>query len=195
MTWISLLLRTLLLSAIVLGVPTITSRRTGIGFHTSKCLFIWHRLPSYLYVEPDELARLNATVLGSINIEAATSQTHPFAYCLILYNSTELPLKKTRQFSINIHSRYLDPTLDDNRLYETLRLPEPVIHFTSTHCPYLGSSCPPPLSETGIESSRELTVIIPLGQRKHVWFVLPITCLFPLVACISIFVVSKNKSC
>jgi len=188
---------------IIISTPSITSRHISTGFHTrleytidpdpsipARCLFVWHRLPPYLYIEPDELHQLNATILGSINIETATSQSHPFAYCFILYNSSRIPFRNTQAFSINIHSRYLDPTSDDNQQDETLYLPEPVIHFTEGYCPYLGSSCPPPLTETGIESPRELTVTIPVGQQKHLWFVFPVTCLFPLISCSLLFIYS-----
>jgi hypothetical protein len=188
---------------IILSAPGISSRHTSTGFHTrldyvidpdpampTRCLFVWHRLPPYLYVEPDELHQLNATIIGSINIETSTSQSHPFAYCFILYNSSQIPFDHTQTFSINIHSRYLDPNSDGDQQSETLLLPEPVIHFTEERCPRLGSGCPAPLIETGIESPRELTVTIPVGQQKHLWFVLPITCLFPLIGCSLIFLSS-----
>lgn len=186
---------------IIKSAPEISSRHIGHGFHTrleyeidsdpstpSRCLFIWHRLPPYLYVEPDELHQLNATILGTIDIEASTSQSHPFAYCFILYNSTRIPFRHTLKFAINIHSRYLDAKVDDNQEYEILDLPEPVIHFTEKTCPSLGAGCPAPLIETGIESPRELTVTIPVGQQKHLWFVFPITCLFPLIGCSLLFI-------
>lgn len=189
---------------IINSAPQISSRHTGTGFHThleyaidpdpsmpTQCLFVWHRLPPYLYIEPDDLHQLNATIVGTINIEASASQSHPFAYCFILYNSTKIPFRHTQTFSIKIHSRYLDPTTDDNHLYETLDLPEPVIHFTEKHCPNIGSGCPPPLPETGIESPRELYVTIPIGQKKHLWFVIPITCLFPFISCSLLFIYSE----
>jgi hypothetical protein len=118
----------------------------------------------------------------------------------ILYNSTKIPLEDTLAFSINIHSRYLDPKpIDDNQQSETLYLPEPVIHYTEKPCPKLGSGCPAPITETGIESPRELTVTIPVGQEKHLWFVFPITCLFPLISCSLLFIYSgrneKNYVC
>jgi hypothetical protein len=186
-----------------IAAPDISSRHTGTGFHSrleysidpdpatpAQCLFVWHRLPPYLYIEPDELHQLNATILGSINIETATSQSHPFAYCFILYNSTKVPFQYTQSFAITVHSRYLDPTTDDDHLDETLMLPEPVIHYTSKPCPNLGMGCPAPLAETGIESPRELTVTIPVGQRHHLWFVFPVTCLFPLISCSLLFIYS-----
>ncbi|CAF1187268.1 unnamed protein product [Adineta steineri] len=200
------------LPCIIISAPNIGSRYTGTGFHTrleytidpdpsmpARCLFVWHRLPPYLYIEPDELHQLNATILGSINIETSASQSHPFAYCFILYNSTTKPFDHTKTFSINIHSRYLDPRndntdldprRDDTDLYETLPLPEPVIHFTKKQCPHLGVGCPAPIAETGIESPRELTVTIPVGQEKHLWFVFPITCLFPFISCSLLFIIS-----
>jgi hypothetical protein len=191
---------------IIISAPGISSRHTGTGFHTrleytidpdpsmpARCLFVWHRLPPYLYIEPDELHHLNATIIGTINIETSASQSHPFAYCFILYNSSRIPFRHTQKFSINIHSRYLDPTTDNNHQYEILDLPEPVIHFTEKHCPYLGSGCPAPLSETGIESPRELSVTIPIGQQKHLWFVFPITCLFPLISCSLLFIYSGKN--
>jgi hypothetical protein len=203
MSYILLFLFLTLFPYIIICAPSITSRHISTGLHTrleygidpdpatpARCLFVWHRLPPYLYIEPDELHQLNATILGSINIETATSQSHPFAYCFILYNSSRIPFRNTQTFSINIHSRYLDPASDDNQPYETLYLPEPVIHFTEKHCPYLGASCPPPLAETGIESPRELTVTIPVGQQKHLWFVFPVTCLFPLISCSLLFIYS-----
>jgi hypothetical protein len=110
-----------------------------------------------------------------------------------LYNSTQIPFRDTKTFSINIHSRYLDSKLD-NQQYEILDLPEPVIHFTEKTCPHLGAGCPAPLIETGIESPRELTVTIPVGQQKHFWFVFPVTCLFPLISCSLLFIYSgRNK--
>lgn len=189
---------------IILSAPEISSRHIGTGLHTrleyaidpdpsmpSRCLFVWHRLPPYLYVEPDELQQLNATILGTINIETSASQSHPFAYCFILYNSSRIPFRNTQKFSINIHSRYLDPkSKDDHEEYEILDLPEPVIHFTEKTCPYLGAGCPAPLMETGIESPRQLTVNIPVGQQKHLWFVFPVTCLFPLIGCSLLFIYS-----
>jgi len=192
---------------IIISAPEIGSRHTSTGFHTrleyaidpdrsmpARCLFVWHRLPPYLYIEPDELHQLNATIMGTINIETSASQSHPFAYCFILYNSSKIPFRHTQKFSINIHNRYLDPTSDDNQQYEILDLPEPVIHFTEKTCPYLGAGCPAPLSETGIESPRELTVNIPVGQKKDLWFVFPITCLFPLISCSLLFIYSgQNK--
>ncbi|CAF1644481.1 unnamed protein product [Adineta ricciae] len=187
----------------VLSAPNVGSRHIGNGFHTrleysidpdpaspAQCLFVWHRLPPYLYIEPDELHHLNAVILGSINIEASASQSHPFAYCFILYNSTKVPFQHTQSFSLNIHSRYLDPTADEHQIDETLTLPEPVIHFTSKSCPYLGRGCPAPIAETGIESPRDLTVTIPVGQQNHLWFVLPITSLFPLISCSLFFIYS-----
>ena len=203
MFWLTLLLILICTSCLVRSAPGIGSRRTGTGFHTrldyeinpdpsvpARCLFAWYRLPPYLYVEPEELARYNATVLGSVNIESSTSQSHPFAYCFVLYNSSKIPFLITQRFSINFHSRYLDPSSDENEQYQTLYLPEPVIHFTKDRCPYLGSGCPAPLSETGIESPRELTVTIPVGQQKHLWFVFPITCLFPMIGCTLLFIAS-----
>ena len=187
----------------IISAPNIISRHTSNGFHTRldytidpdpsmpvRCLFVWHRLPPYLYVEPDELYQLNATIIGTINIEASASQSHPFAYCFILYNSSRIPFSNTHSFSINIHSRYLDAKSDDNQQYETLYLPQPVIHFTEGQCPNLGAGCPAPLSESGIESPRELTVTIPVGQKKHLWFVLPVTCLFPFISCSLLFIYS-----
>jgi len=194
------------LPSIIQSAPEIGSRHISNGFHTrleyvvdpdpstpTRCLFVWHRLPPYLYIEPDELYRLNATILGTINIETSASQSHPFAYCFILYNSTQFPFRQTQRFAINIHSRYLDATANDDQFYETLDLPEPVIHFTSKACPYLGAGCPAPLIESGIESPRELTVTIPLGQQKHLWFVWPITCLFPLISCAFLFLYSGEN--
>ncbi len=191
---------------LILSAPEISSRHIGTGLHTrleyaidpdpsmpARCLFVWHRLPPYLYVEPDELHQLNATILGTINIETSTSQSHPFAYCFILYNSSRIPFGHTQTFTIHIHSRYLDPTIDQNQLYETLDLPEPVIHFTTKPCPYLGAGCPAPLMETGIESPRELTVTIPVGQKNHLWLVFPVTCLFPLISCSLLFKFSGQK--
>ena len=197
MSFIVLIVLLIFLPSIIISAPEISSRHTGTGFHTrldyaidhdpampTRCLFVWHRLPPYLYIEPDELHPLNATIIGTINIEASASQAHPFAYCFILYNSSKIPFRHTHTFSINIHSRYLDSaSIDDDQLYQTLDLPEPVIHFTEKMCPHLGAGCPPPLIETGIESPRELTVIIPVGQKKHLWFVFPVTCLFPLIGC------------
>lgn len=203
MFWLTLLLIGICTSCLVRSAPDIGSRRTGTGFHTrldyeinpdpsmpARCLFVWHRLPPYLYVEPEELARYNATVLGSVNIEASTSQSHPFACCFVLYNSSKTPFLTTQRFSINVHSRYLDPSSDENEQYQTLYLPEPVIHFTKDRCPYLGSGCPAPISETGIESPRELTVTIPVGQQKHLWFIFPMTCLFPVIGCTLLFIAS-----
>jgi hypothetical protein len=191
---------------IIISAPEISSRHTGTGFHTrfeyaidpdpsipTRCLFVWHRLPPYLYVEPDELYPLNATILGTINIEASESQSHPFAYCFILYNSSKIPFRHTQKFTINVHSRYLDATSDNNQEYEILDLPEPVIHFTEKACPYLGAGCPAPFSESGIESPRELTVTIPVGQKKHLWFVYPVTCLFPLISCSLLFIYSGRN--
>lgn len=194
-------------SYIIHCAPDISSRHTNTGFHTRldyiinpdstipiHCLFVWHRLPPYLYIEPDELYQLNATIIGSINIEASTGQSHPFAYCFILYNSSQIALRESKRFSINIHSRYLDPKSDnDDQLYETRYLPEPVIHYTQKHCPRLGSGCPAPISETGIESPRELTVTIPVGQEKHLLFVFPVTCLFPLIGCSLLFIYSQSR--
>ncbi|CAF4905510.1 unnamed protein product [Rotaria sp. Silwood2] len=157
----------------------------------SKCLFVWHRLPPYLYIEPEELNQLKATIIGSINIETSSSQSHPFAYCFILYNSSKIPFNYSQSFSINIHNRYLDPVSDYNKQHETVYLPEPVIHFTEKSCPYLGSGCPPPLTETGIDSPRQLTVNIPVGQLKHLSFVYPLTCLFPLIGCSLLFIYTK----
>ncbi|UJR13516.1 hypothetical protein I4U23_000530 [Adineta vaga] len=187
----------------IISAPDVSSRHTGTGFHSrleysidpdpatpARCLFVWHRLPPYLYIEPDELLQLNATILGSINIESSASQSHPFAYCFILYNSTKIPFQHTQSFSLNIHSRYLDPTTDNNQFDEILPLPEPVIHFTSKPCPHLGNGCPAPLAETGIESPRDLTVTIPIGQQNHLWFVFPVTCLFPLISCSLLFIYS-----
>jgi hypothetical protein len=203
MFWLTLLLISLCACCLVRSAPDIGSRRTGTGFHTrldyeinpdpsmpARCLFVWHRLPPYLYVEPEELARYNATVMGSINIEASTSQSHPFAYCFVVYNSSKIPFHTTQRFSINVHSRYLDPSTDETEQYQTLYLPEPVIHFTKDRCPHLGSGCPAPLSETGIESPRELTVTIPVGQQKHLWFIFPLTCLLPIVGCTLLFIAS-----
>jgi hypothetical protein len=193
----------LFLPSIIKSAPEIGSRHISTGFHNRleyaidpdpatpvRCLFVWHRLPPYLYIEPDELHQLNATILGTINIETSESQSHPFAYCFILYNSTKIPFRHTHKFSINIHSRYLDPTSDNNQFYQTLDLPEPVIHFTEKTCPHLGAGCPAPLLETGIQSPRELVVTIPIGQEKHLWFVFPITCLFPLISCSLLFISS-----
>ena len=197
------LLYCFILPVLILSAPHISSRHTSNGFHTrldysvdpdpstpARCLFVWHRLPPYLYVEPDDLYRLNATILGNINIEASTSQSHPFAYCFLLYNSSRIPFRETQTFSIQIHSRYLDANKDNDELYETLYLPEPVIHFTEKRCPNLGAGCPAPLIETGIESPRELTVTIPVGQQKHLYFVAPITALFAWIGCSLIFIYS-----
>ena len=199
----SLSILLLLVPSLILSSPNIGSRHIANGFHSrleyhidpdpstpARCLFVWHRLPPYLYIEPDELHRFNATILGSIDIEAATSQAHPFAYCFILHNSSRIPFQHTQTFSINVHSRYLDATPNENHYHENLYLPEPVIHFTEQRCPKLGSGCPAPLTETGIESPRELTVTIPLGQKKHLWFVFPVTCLFPLFGCSMLFIAS-----
>ena len=189
--------------SMIITAPEIGSRHTGHGFHNrleytidpdqnqgTRCLYVWHRLPPYLYVEPDELHSLKATILGDIDIEASTSQSHPFAYCFILYNSSQIPFRRTQSFSINIHSRYLDATADSNHFHEILTLPEPVIHFTEKTCPHLGAGCPAPTLETGIESPREITVTIPLGQKNHFWFVFPITCLFPIIGCSMLFIAS-----
>lgn len=195
-----------LFPSLILSAPEIGSRHINNGFHTrleyvidpdpsmpARCLFVWHRLPPYLYIEPDELYQLKAIILGTINIEASASQSHPFAYCFMLYNSTQQPFRQTQRFAINIHSRYLDAKDDGNQFYEILDLPEPVIHFTAKACPHLGDGCPAPLMETGIESPRELTVAIPVGQRKHLWFVFPITGLFPLISCILLFIYSGEN--
>ncbi|CAF4104562.1 unnamed protein product, partial [Rotaria sordida] len=168
MLFISLIIYVILFPNIIYSSPGVSSRYKTNGFHThleyridpdltmdSQCLFVWHRLPPYLYIEPEELYQLNATIIGSINIERSSSQSHPFAYCFILYNSSKIPYRHSKTFSINIHNRYIDPKSDDNQQYETVYLPEPVIHFTKKACPYLGSGCPPPLTETGIESPRE----------------------------------------
>ncbi|CAF4626593.1 unnamed protein product [Rotaria socialis] len=208
MWFISLIIFLVLFPDTIFSAPGISSYYKNTGFHTrleyvidsdptkpTHCLFVWHRLPPYLYIEPDELYQLNATIVGFINIEASASQSHPFAYCFLLYNSSKIPFRNRRKFSINIHSRYLDPKSDQNQQYETLYLPEPVIHFTEKHCPYLGSGCPAPLSETGIESPRELTVTIPVGQEYHLAFVFPLTCLFPLIGCSLLFIFSgKNRA-
>jgi hypothetical protein len=185
---------------IIVAAPDISSRHISNGLHTrleytidpdpsapARCLFVWHRLPPYLYVEPDDLHQLHATIVGAINIESSASQSHPFAYCFVLYNSSKIPFHHTHTFSINIHSRYLDAKLDGRDQYETLYLPEPVIHFTDKGCPNLGSGCPAPLSETGIESPRDLTITIPVGQKKHFLFVFPVTFLFPLISCSMLF--------
>lgn len=199
-----LFFRFVLLICSVFGAPDISSRQTSRGLHTrfdyaidpdpsmpARCLFVWHRLPPYLYVEPEQLRDLNATLLGSIDTEASTSESHPFAYCFILYNSSRIPFRDTKTFTIDVHSRYLDAKDHaEHNLDERLFLPEPVIHFTEKSCPKLGSGCPAPLMETGIESPRELTVTIPFGQRKHLWFVAPITCLFAWLGCSLIFISS-----
>jgi hypothetical protein len=203
MSLISRFIFLVFLPSIIQSAPEIGSRHISNGFHNhleytidpdpampARCLFVWHRLPPYLYIEPDELHQLNATILGTINIETSASQSHPFAYCFILYNSTQIPFRHTLSFSIHIHSRYLDPTSDDHQLYQTLDLPEPVIHFTEKTCPYLGAGCPAPLLETGIQSPRELMVTIPVGQKQHWWFVFPVTCLFPLISCSLLFIYS-----
>lgn len=203
MLLIVVLLSLFYLPSIVITAPEVGSRHTGTGFHNrleytidpdphipTKCLFVWHRLPPYLYIEPDDLHSLNATILGTIDIEASTSQSHPFAYCFILYNSSQIPLRRTQSFSINVHSRYLDATVDHDHFYQILTLPEPVIHFTEKTCPNLGAGCPAPTLETGIESPRELTVTIPVGQKNHLWFVFPITCLFPMIGCSFLFLAS-----
>lgn len=200
----------LLLSSFVFcsinAAPEIGSRFTNNGFHSrfeitidpdpskpSRCLFVWHRLPPYLYVEPDELYQLNATILGSIDIEAPASKAHPFAYCFILYNSTRLPFRNTLSFSLNVHSRYLDAKSDSNEPFETHYLPEPVIHYTEKPCPKLGAGCPAPLAETAIESPRELTVNIPIGHQEHLQFVFPVTVLFATIGCSMIFVYSQRS--
>ena len=190
----------------ILGAPDISSRYTNNGFHSrfdinidpdpstpARCLFVWHRLPPYLYIEPDELNQLNATILGTIDIEASTSHSHPIAYCFVLYNSTKLPFRQTLSFSLNVHTRYLDPKSVGDELHETHYLPEPVIHFTEKACPNLGSGCPAPLLETGIESPRELSITIPVGQKKHIWFVLPITVLFASIGCSMIFIFAERS--
>ncbi|CAF0804199.1 unnamed protein product [Didymodactylos carnosus] len=176
--------------------PTITSRIRGLGYHKfldyyiepdinkpAKCLFVWHRLPEYLYVDPEDLYRLNATIMGTIDIESSASNSHPFVYCFVLYNSTDNIFRNPKEFSVNIHIRYLDP-VDDNNLFETLLIPEPVIHFTAERCPYLGAGCPPPLPHTGIESPKEVTATIPVGLRNHLWFVKPISCIVPVIGCV-----------
>jgi hypothetical protein len=56
------------LPSVIRSAPEISSRHTGSGFHNrleytvypdpavpARCLFVWHRLPPYLYIEPDEL--------------------------------------------------------------------------------------------------------------------------------------------
>ncbi|CAF1132623.1 unnamed protein product [Rotaria sp. Silwood1] len=204
MLLISLIIYFIFYPNIIKSSPSVTSRYKITGYHTwleyqihpdiqqpIKCLFVWHRLPPYLYIEPEELNKLNATIIGKIDIEKSSSESHPFAYCFILYNSSKIEYQHSKTFSINIHNRYIDPISNDNQQYETVYLPEPVIHFTDKTCPYLGSGCPPPLTETAIESPRQLTVTIPLGQKKHLWFVYPLTCLFPIIASSLLFIFTQ----
>jgi hypothetical protein len=97
MSFISLLLFFIFFPYLIICAPGIGSRHTNQGFHTrleyvidpdpgtpARCLFVWHRLPPYLYIEPDELHQFNATILGTINIESSTSESHPFAYCFYI---------------------------------------------------------------------------------------------------------------
>ena len=184
---------------------TIRSSTRVFGFHSRlsyevetepadsiRCLFVWHRLPAYVELQVEEVARLKATVIGRLQVDSMAVDCHPLAYCFVLYNSSTTEMRGGINFWVTLQFRYLETSFDAD--YHELVLGQPVVHWTRKGCPLLGEACPAPKPDTALEIDRQLTAIIPLGQEKHFALVCFFTCLFSFVGCSSLFVISGKAT-